>query len=296
MNASDAAGNRYRPFIQSNIINDISQEQSSNIKTPNSSCFKLIKWIFITFNLFLLLCGCSLLGYGIWKLTTKWYFLYIFTGDIFQVASITLVVTGCVTLMIGLMGYISVITRNKSLITTYIVLMLMVFMFEAILGLMTYVPDNTVTVAEVDKYHDILHDAFIDQYGADVRMMEAVDIIQQQFSCCGVSGYSDWSRHNNTSWSKTRGSRKVPDSCCKSLTPGCGVRDHPSNIAYSGCIHSFSKHIHGHLYIVTLVSFGVCLLLVVGVLITTCLLGSWQNEKENKKKKLIMIQGYWRTK
>ena len=110
-------------------------------------------------------------------------------------------------------------------------------MFEAVLGLMSYVPDQSITVAEVGRYHDILQEAIMDQYGSDVKMTRAVDIIQQQFSCCGVSSYSDWSEYNSTSWSRMKGDRKVPDSCCKSLTPGCGVRDHPSNIAYSGCIH-----------------------------------------------------------
>ena len=52
MNASD--GNRYRPFIQNNIISDISQDQIKDVKTQNSTCFKLTKWIFITFNLCLM--------------------------------------------------------------------------------------------------------------------------------------------------------------------------------------------------------------------------------------------------
>ena len=52
MNASD--GNRYRPFIQNNIISDISQDHTRDVKTQNSTCFKLTKWIFITFNLCLM--------------------------------------------------------------------------------------------------------------------------------------------------------------------------------------------------------------------------------------------------
>ena len=205
MNASDGAGNRYRPFIQNNIISDISQDQTKDVKTPNSTCFKLTKWIFITFNLCLMVrrynilqefkfymcilwlqlisflsrkkhiltpiwhpphvttmyhmsscyclpsmcnfnqCFIKYLNISVMWLQSTWlwnmevdnkmvFSLHIYWGyfpglyeaavsmqicnkNWHQVASITIVVTGCVTLMIGLMGYISVITRNKSLIT-----------------------------------------------------------------------------------------------------------------------------------------------------------------------------------
>ena len=36
---------------------------------------------------------------------------------------------------------------------------------------------------------------------------------------------------------------QVPDSCCKSPSPGCGARDHPSNIAYTGCSVRCSGHV-----------------------------------------------------
>ncbi len=43
--------------------------------------------------------------------------------------------------------------------------------------------------------------------------------------------FEDWS---NSKWFTTASKRnKVPDSCCKTESEGCGVRDHPSNIPYT---------------------------------------------------------------
>lgn len=50
-----------------------------------------------------------------------------------------------------------------------------------------------------------------------------------QFKCCGSNSSSDWA---SSVWIRSSASngRKVPDSCCKSVTEMCGLRDHPSNI------------------------------------------------------------------
>lgn len=50
-----------------------------------------------------------------------------------------------------------------------------------------------------------------------------------QFKCCGSNNYTDWA---DSLWirSPEASGRKVPDSCCKTITDLCGRRDHPSNI------------------------------------------------------------------
>uniref|UniRef100_A0AAV2M2M9 Solute carrier family 41 member n=1 Tax=Knipowitschia caucasica TaxID=637954 RepID=A0AAV2M2M9_KNICA len=50
-----------------------------------------------------------------------------------------------------------------------------------------------------------------------------------QFKCCGSNSSSDWAA---SEWIRSQAGqgRLVPDSCCKTPTPMCGERDHPSNI------------------------------------------------------------------
>lgn len=55
---------------------------------------------------------------------------------------------------------------------------------------------------------------------------------------------------------------KVPDSCCKTEGLGCGVRDHPSNIYYTGCIHKLSDTVRNHLGYLTISGLGLCILQV----------------------------------
>lgn len=50
-----------------------------------------------------------------------------------------------------------------------------------------------------------------------------------QFKCCGSNSSHDWTMSVYI-LSKPAEGRVVPDSCCKTITPHCGKRDHPSNI------------------------------------------------------------------
>jgi hypothetical protein len=59
-----------------------------------------------------------------------------------------------------------------------------------------------------------------------------------QYKCCGANLFEDWQYSH---WQKENLSEglKVPDSCCKTVTPRCGKSDHPSNIHYT--VSSFSS-------------------------------------------------------
>lgn len=53
-----------------------------------------------------------------------------------------------------------------------------------------------------------------------------------QYKCCGANLFEDW---QYSYWQKENLSEglKVPNSCCKTITPHCGKSDHPSNIHYT---------------------------------------------------------------
>ena len=86
---------------------------------------------------------------------------------------------------------------------------------------------------------ELVDPGFVEKYsvsGDDYD--EAVDAVQQEFSCCGVRSFSDWT---TSVWMRNHEKMKVPDSCCKTMTQECGVRDHPSNIAYVGCLQRYAN-------------------------------------------------------
>ncbi|KXJ05145.1 CD151 antigen, partial [Exaiptasia diaphana] len=69
----------------------------------------------------------------------------------------------------------------------------------------------------------------INQYGFADDVTEAIDELQKKYHCCGDISANSW---NTTAWkqSELSGNNTVPDSCCKTFSNRCGVRDHPSNI------------------------------------------------------------------
>ena len=52
----------------------------------------------------------------------------------------------------------------------------------------------------------------------------------------------------------------MPDSCCKTVSLGCGSRDHPSNIHYTGCRHPLGRELGRHLAWLTAASLAIALL------------------------------------
>lgn len=54
-------------------------------------------------------------------------------------------------------------------------------------------------------------------------------ISHPQFHCCGSNNSQDW---RESAWIRSGEAegRVVPDSCCKTVVPHCGQRDHASNI------------------------------------------------------------------
>lgn len=110
-------------------------------------------------------------------------------------------------------------------------------------------------------------------------MTSAVDKLQQEFHCCGSNNSRDW---QDSEWihSGEAGGRVVPDSCCKTVVPGCGRRDHASNIykVEGGCITKLETFIQEHLRIIGAVGLGIACVQVFGMLFTCCLYKSLKLE------------------
>nr|CAD7450775.1 unnamed protein product [Timema bartmani] len=120
----------------------------------------------------------------------------------------------------------------------YTFLLLLIFLLEAMVGILSYVYQEQV-------YKELelnLNTTFSKSYSIDADKTTAIDQMQTQFKCCGAIRFEDWEYSQWYKNLKTSSNNKVPDTCCKSVAPGCGRRDHPSNIHYSvsmGVINMF---------------------------------------------------------
>jgi CD151 antigen len=109
-----------------------------------------------------------------------------------------------------------------------------VFLFELSAGAVAYIYERNI----FDELNATLSDTLARNYAVDERVTRAVDLMQQNFKCCGAQRFeeyreSEWLRSNRDGLTRERESRLVPDSCCITKLPQCGVSDHPSNIPYT---------------------------------------------------------------
>jgi CD151 antigen len=114
------------------------------------------------------------------------------------------------------------------------VLLILVFLLELSAGTVAYIYERNVP----EELNMTLSDTFAQKYAVSERHTKAIDLMQQSYSCCGAVRFEDY---RTSLWLKSRRSdlirpvenRTVPDSCCVTMTKGCGVSHHPSNIPYT---------------------------------------------------------------
>ncbi|XP_043932323.1 tetraspanin-3-like [Protopterus annectens] len=93
-------------------------------------------------------------------------------------------------------------------------------------------PDISVEVAsEVDNS---IHKVYNKYNGSNPdAATRAIDYVQRQLHCCGISDYKDW---ENTLWYKETKNNSVPLSCCKADVINCtGTMNRPSDLYAEGC-------------------------------------------------------------
>jgi len=89
--------------------------------------------------------------------------------------------------------------------------------------------------------------------------------LQRNLHCCGAESFTDW---EDSPWVLAQEKAKVPPSCCKSPSQDCGVRLHPSNIHYSGCVHSLVETISSRLKLICALAGILVVLQVLGLFIS----------------------------
>jgi CD151 antigen len=114
------------------------------------------------------------------------------------------------------------------------VLLILVFLLELSVGTLAYIYERNVP----EELNLTLSETFTRNYAVSERHTNAIDLMQQNYKCCGAVRFEDyqqsaWLRSRRVDLLRPIGERKVPDSCCVTKLDGCGASDHPSNIPYT---------------------------------------------------------------
>uniref|UniRef100_A0A8B9JF59 Tetraspanin n=1 Tax=Astyanax mexicanus TaxID=7994 RepID=A0A8B9JF59_ASTMX len=217
-----------------------------------------LKYLLFTFNLLFWLSGGAVMAVGLWTLVDKSDYISLLSSSTYSLAAYILIAAGAIVMLTGVLGCCATIKESRALL-----IVCFPFCYQLNEELRADLKETMV-----QKYQ---------QPGED-HVTRAVDKLQQDLKCCGSNSSADWQQGT---WIHTfADGRLVPDSCCKTPTDHCGLRDHPSNIykVEGGCISKLEEFILQHLQILGAVGIGIAFLQILGMLFTCCLYRSLKDE------------------
>ncbi|XP_041846434.1 CD151 antigen-like [Melanotaenia boesemani] len=236
-----------------------------------------LKYLLFTFNFLFWLAGGVVMAVGVWTLVEKSDYISLLSSKTYATSAYILVLAGAIVMVTGVLGCCATFKEQRRLLRVYFVLLLCIFLLEILAGVLAYIYYQQLN----EELKQNLRETLIQKYGQTQQehITIAVDKLQQEFKCCGSNSSSDWVESKWIHFASAEG-RKVPDSCCKSLTPRCGLRDHPSNIykVEGGCITKLEKFILDHLKIIGAVGVGIACVQIIGMVFTCCLYRSLKAE------------------
>ncbi|MGH0164781.1 UNVERIFIED_CONTAM: hypothetical protein FKN15_053310 [Acipenser sinensis] len=222
-----------------------------------------LKYLLFSFNFFFWLAGGAVMAVGVWTLVEKSDYISLLSSGIYAATAYILVIAGAIVMVTGILGCCATFKEQRQLLRVYFVLLLCIFLLEILAGILAYIYYQQLN----DELKQNLRETMTSKYKrvGEERVTEAVNKLQQEFKCCGSNNSRDW---QDSEWVRTPEAegRKVPDSCCKTITPQCGMRDHPSNIykVEGGCITKLENFILEHLRIIGAVGIGIACVQVRG--------------------------------
>uniref|UniRef100_A0A8C5BVY5 Tetraspanin n=1 Tax=Gadus morhua TaxID=8049 RepID=A0A8C5BVY5_GADMO len=198
-------------------------------------CLCCLKYLMFLFNLIFWLCGCGLLGVGIWLSVSQGSFATFspsFPRSPHKL--LTLHLSFSLSLCI-------------SLSLQFFIVLLIILLAELILLILFFVYSDKV---RENAKQDLKDGLALYNTDNNVGLRNAWNIIQAEWKCCGVTAYSDW--HDALK------DKFVPDRCCQEHYQECGRNS--TNMFWSrGCFEKVeewlddNKHLMGTVAMVILV-------------------------------------------
>ncbi|KAG5674182.1 hypothetical protein PVAND_004165 [Polypedilum vanderplanki] len=213
--------------------------------------------------------GIAIISLSIWTLLNKHQYVSLLASSSFQFCTYALLVANIGAVLSSIIGCCGVKRENRAIILIYIILLILVFLFELSAGAVAYIYEHNVG----DELNMTLSDTFMRYYAVNERVTNAIDQMQQSFKCCGAVRFEEWKdsvwlRSNRNDLLRERKTKTlVPDSCCVTITPHCGFSDHPSNIPYTGCIYRFADFLREELIILGSIALGICVTKLFGIIL-----------------------------
>ncbi|XP_069760604.1 uncharacterized protein [Narcine bancroftii] len=229
--------------------------------------FNLVFWVFISADVrnmiedatVHLLCGCGLLGVGIWLSATQGSFATLAPSLPYLSAANLVIAIGTTIMVVGFLGCLGAIKENKCLLLSFFIILVTIFFMELILVILFFVYRT-----EVGEYvrRDLKRGLMLYDSEGNVGLTNAWNIIQNEYECCGVD--------NATDWDSLMGGNFVPDSCCQEYSQKCGLHD-PSKWFANGCYDKIAAFIEQRSVVLGSVAMSVVVIQILGMVFSMIL-------------------------
>ncbi|XP_063808731.1 CD63 antigen [Pseudophryne corroboree] len=222
---------------------------------------KCVKYLVFIFNLLFWICGIALIALGIYVQVTL-NSSVIIKNAASAAPAIVLIAVGVVIFFISFFGCCGAAKENYCMVTTFAVLLSLVFLVEIAAAIAGYVFRDKIQGA----FQDAITDG-MSKYNTNNSSREQIDGLQRDFHCCGAANATDWSKYD-----PYKAGNVVPDSCCKNFTLGCGKNTSSTNIYTSGCATSIETTLKKNVGIVAGVALGIAFFELLGIVFACCLM------------------------
>nr|XP_025138825.1 tetraspanin-9 [Bubalus bubalis] len=218
-------------------------------------CLCCLKYMMFLFNLIFWLCGCGLLGVGIWLSVSQGNFAT-FSPSFPSLSAANLVIAiGTIVMVTGFLGCLGAIKENRCLLLSFFIVLLIILLAELILIILFFVYMDKVNE---NAKKDLKEGLLLYNSENNVGLKNAWNIIQAEVragggdrcTCCGVTDYRDWFL--------VLGENTVPDRCCMENSQGCG-QNNTTLVWRTGCYEKVKQWFADNKHVLGTV--GMCLLI-----------------------------------
>ena len=231
----------------------------------------MLGYIICFVNFVFFLASLPIIGIGAYILLTMKDFKE-FDDNISASFAIILIVLGAVVMIVAFFGCCGACTENPCEMYTYGTLLALIFV--ALIGVtVTFV----IFKDEIETIVKYKMEKVMDNYNNSTtgNAKKIWDLVQKDVKCCGVERYTDWIRVMEVE-------HKVPDSCCKVETEGCGKARDTEKIYKEGCLAKLKAKIIDNSGIAIGVGVGIGILNFFGVIV-----GCYHAKTLKKRKKIL---------
>lgn len=236
----------------------------------------LIKYLLFFFNFIFWLSGIALIAVGAYVKAKYGDFIQISSSSL-TTGPVFLIIIGVIVAIVGFLGCCGAYKENYCMVTTFAVLLAIIFILEIAAGAVAYAYRNELETKAKEGIEN-----GIAKYSEEIYK-KAIDKLQNKFDCCGVEdkGFKDYLKNG------TKKSAPFPSSCCKdekncpsNVGEARDVSNSTSIFKQEGCLTKFEKYLKDHLIIVGGVGIGIAFIQLLGIVFACCLMRSIKKEYE----------------